>query len=327
MSRKAYSQELIKDNQLIKNIRGVIGMKKFLSGILTLSIVLTIAGCGSSASTGTPAPTNGAAKSEGKETTLVKVKKQGYVTVGFANEIPYAYATPDGKLTGEAVEVARAILGKMGINEMNGVLTEFGSLIPGLKAGRFDIITAGMYITPQRAEQVAFANPEYSIGEAIAVKKGNPLNIKSYEDIVKNPKIKVAVMGGAIEYEYLTKLGASKDQIVIVPDNPSALSALRSNRADVITMTGPSLQAVLDAAKDPNVERVMDFVQPTIDGKSVRGYGATVFRKEDNDFREAFNKELEAMKQSGELLEILKKFGFTEQELPGDATAEQLSKP
>ena len=53
------------------------------------------------------------------------------MTIGFANEVPYAYATPEGKLSGEAVEVARTVLQNMGINEMQGVLTEFGSLIPG----------------------------------------------------------------------------------------------------------------------------------------------------------------------------------------------------
>ncbi|MGG4037711.1 transporter substrate-binding domain-containing protein [Heyndrickxia ginsengihumi] len=58
----------------------------------------------------------------------------------------------------------------------------------------------------------------------------------------------------------------------------------------------------------------------------MKGYGATVFRKQDDDFREAFNKELEKMKKDGELLKILKKYGFTENELPGDVTTEQLIK-
>src|SRR5512142_2320672 len=66
------------------------------------------------------------------EDSLDRVKKQGFIRIGFANEAPYGYATPDGKLTGEAPEVAKAVLAKMGINEVDGVLTEFGSLIPGL---------------------------------------------------------------------------------------------------------------------------------------------------------------------------------------------------
>ena len=84
------------------------------------------------------------------QSTLERAKADGYIRVGFANEAPFGFATPDGELTGEAPEVAKAVLAKMGINEVDGVLTEFGSLIPGLKAGRFDIIAAGMFVNPAR---------------------------------------------------------------------------------------------------------------------------------------------------------------------------------
>ena len=293
-------------------------MKKAVAIIITAVFMFALAGCGSSDS-GKSAGSSGPGA-------LEKARQQGYVTVGFANEKPYAYATTDGKLTGEAVEVARAVLKKMGINEMQGVLTEFGSLIPGLKAKRFDMITAGMFITPQRAKEVDFANPEYSIGEALVVKKGNPKNLHSYQDLANNKEAKVAAVAGGVEHGYLLKSGVPAERIVVVPDNPSSIAALQSGRVDAITMTGPAIQSLLDDAKDPGLERVMDFKQPVIDGKSVRGYGATAFRQEDDDFREAFNQELQKMKESGELLEIIKPFGFTQQELPGDTKADDLTK-
>lgn len=294
-----------------------------IASLSLLSAALLFTGCSAQ-----PAAKESAGESQAPqaESTLEKAKQQGFITVGFANEVPYAYATPDGKLTGEAVEVARVVLKNMGIKDMNGVLTEFGSLIPGLKAQRFDIITAGMYITPKRAKEVAFANPEYSIGQALAVSAGNPLKLHSYKDIAANPKARVAVMSGGIEVEYLEKSGVKKEQILLVPDQPSAISALQTGRADAITMTGPSLQSVLDSAKDAKLERVKDFIQPEIDGKSVRGYGAAAFRKEDQEFVDAYNQELKKLQQSGELLKILAPFGFTEQELPGEKTAEELSK-
>lgn len=288
-------------------------IKKMLVGALAFSVI-AIGGCGSS-------------KTSGDEmTTLEKAKEQGYVTVGFANENPYAYKTTDGELTGEAVEIARTILKEIGISEMRGELTEFGSLIPGLQAKRFDMITAGMYITPDRAKEVSFANPEYSIGEAIAVVKGNPLGLFSYEDIANNPEARVAIPAGVIEYDYLIAAGVPKDRISTVPDIPAAISAIQSGRADVYCGTSPTVNAALKTANDPNLEWVEDFKQPMIDGESVRGYGATAFRHEDVDFRKAFNVELEKLKESGELLKILKSFGFTEQDLPGDKTAEDLSK-
>ncbi|MBB6731735.1 ectoine/hydroxyectoine ABC transporter substrate-binding protein EhuB [Cohnella zeiphila] len=298
-------------------------MKRRLVAGLCLVSLLTLVGCGSG---GNAEGSGGSDAAPSGETTLAKAQRQGYVTIGFANENPYAFATADGKLTGEAVEVAKKVLSNMGIPEVNGVLTEFGSLIPGLNAKRFDIITAGMFINPERAKEADFADPEYSIGEAIAVKKGNPANLHSYKDIAANSKAKVAVMNGAVEVEYLQKSGIPDAQIVTVPDQPSAISALQAGRVDAITMTGPALQAMLDSAADDKMERVTDFEQPVIDGKSVRGYGAAVFRKDDGEFREAFNAELQKLKDSGELLEILKPFGFTEQELPGDMTAEELSK-
>src|SRR5687767_7474356 len=114
------------------------------------------------------------------QTTLERAKEDGFIRVGFANEAPFGYATPDGKLTGESPEVVRAVLAKMGIDQVDGVLTEFGSLIPGLQAGRFDIIAAGMFVNPKRCEQVQFSEPTYGIGQAFLVAAGNPKEIADY---------------------------------------------------------------------------------------------------------------------------------------------------
>jgi len=260
----------------------------------------------------------------GGGSSLEKARKEGVIKVGFANEKPYAYRTEDGEVTGEAVEIARHVFKQMGIEKIEPILTDFGQLIPGLKAKRFDAITAGMYITPERCREVAFAHPEYRIGEALAVKKGNPKNLRSYEDIANNPDVTVAVMQGAIEKQYLKQVGVKEQQIKSVQDQPAALAMLKTGRVDAITMTGPSLREVLKAEGDDGVETVEDFRQPVIDGESIVGYGATAFRKDDRDLLEAYNRELQRMKESGKLLEILQRFNFSEENLPGEKTAEEL---
>src|SRR6218665_22009 len=58
-----------------------------------------------------------------------------------------------------------------GVKKVDGVLTEGGALIPGLRAGRFDVIAAGMYVTPGRCKQVAFADPQYQIADTLLVLK------------------------------------------------------------------------------------------------------------------------------------------------------------
>jgi polar amino acid transport system substrate-binding protein len=186
------------------------------------------------------------------ETTLEKVRQQGYVRVGFANEAPFGYATPDGKLTGEAPEVAKAVLARMGIPEVDGVLTEFGSLIPGLKAGRFDIIAAGMFITPKRCKQIGFSEPSYGIGQAFLVPDGNPKQLNTYADVAQQSDIKLAVMAGAIERSYAKKAGVALNQLVTLPDPPSMLAAVQAKRADAAALTALSIANL--ASKGDGVE-------------------------------------------------------------------------
>ncbi|MBS1253804.1 MAG: ABC transporter arginine-binding protein 1 [Anaerolineales bacterium] len=260
-----------------------------------------------------------------EETTFERAKRTGVVRVGFANENPYAYARPDGTLTGEAVEVARAVFKELGIEEMEGVLTQFGSLIPGLRAGRFDVITAGMYITPKRCEQVLFADPEYTIGEGMIVAAGNPLDLHSYEDVAANPDAKIGTGAGWLEYDYMTAVGVSEDQIVTFDDGPGGVAGLQAGQIDGFTGTSPTMRTLVETTGDPGLEVATGFQNPIIDGERIQAYGGAAFRLEDKDFREAFNAELTKLKDSGELLNIIGPFkGFGESELPGEMTAEEI---
>jgi polar amino acid transport system substrate-binding protein len=258
------------------------------------------------------------------ETTLEKARREGVIRVGFANESPFAYATPEGTLTGESVEVARAIFKKLGIDQMEGVLTEFGSLIPGLQAKRFDAITAGMFILPARCEQVLFANPDYQIIDALIVKKGNPLNLHSFMDIVANPNVKVGTGAGYSSVEQLKAVGVTDDQMVLFPDGPSGIAGLQAGRIDVWTSTAPASQTLQINANDPTLEMADPYEPAIIDGKPVINYGGVAFRMEDLDLREAYNVELAKLEESGALLEIISEFeGFGTFSLPGGVTAER----
>jgi polar amino acid transport system substrate-binding protein len=303
-------------------------MKKFAAVLCTVVLMAVVIACGNTKPEEITVPTAShpaSASSENKEKgTLEKAKEQGYITVAFANENPSAYETPDGKLTGQGVEVARAIFKKMGIPEMRGVLTEWASLIPGLKAGRYDVITAAMYITPERCKEIRFSEPDYSVGEALVVKKGNPNNLHSFEDIAANPDMKISIMSGSVVVDYMKKLGVKESQMVLVPDVPSSLAALTAKRVDATTASGISIPQVLKTAGTDDVERVMDFKQPVIDGKDMRAYGSTAFRMEDEAFLEEYNKVLKEMKDSGELFKSNAQFGFTEAEMPGDMTTAEL---
>jgi polar amino acid transport system substrate-binding protein len=255
------------------------------------------------------------------ETTLERAKSQGFIRAGFANEAPFGFATPDGKLTGEAPEVAKAVLAKIGIPQVDGVLTEFGSLIPGLKAGRFDIIAAGMFINPKRCAEIAFSEPSYGIGQAMLVKSGNPKEIKDYSSIKDKPDVKLAVMAGAVEAGYAKDAGVPESQLVVLPDQSSLLAAVQSGRADAAVLTALSIGEM--AKKGEGVESTKPFGE--VAGKSVKGHGGFGFRKEDTDLIEAFNSELKKFIGTPEHIALVTPFGFGEDYLP-NKSMEQLCK-
>ncbi|HEY1609453.1 MAG TPA: ectoine/hydroxyectoine ABC transporter substrate-binding protein EhuB [Paraburkholderia sp.] len=261
--------------------------------------------------------TAGAATAAHAETTLQRIQRTGEIRIGYANEKPFAYTTPDGTVTGESPEIARKIFAKLGVKKVDAVLTEWGSLIPGLRAGRFDVIAAGMYVTPERCKQVAFADPQYQIQDTLLTLPGNPKNLHSYADIAKNPDVKLAVMAGSVEYGYARDSGVRDDQLLQVPDTTAQLQAVRARRADASVGTALTMKDL--AAKAPGqVEAVQKFV----DDPKHTGYGALAFRPEDTDLRDAVNKQLHAWIGTPDHLATVAPFGFDKSNLPTKTTAQ-----
>ncbi|MEJ0072014.1 MAG: ectoine/hydroxyectoine ABC transporter substrate-binding protein EhuB [Pseudomonadota bacterium] len=266
-----------------------------------------------------------APRSVAAQTVYDKAKEAGYIRVGFPNQVPYAYATPDGKLTGADSEVARKVIAHMGIKEMDGVLTEFASLIPGLKSKRFDIVLA-MFVNPTRCKEVAFSEPIYGIGQALIVKTGNPKHIEGYDDLIKRNDLKFAIMSGAVQGIYAQKLGIPDGRVGAFPDGPSALSAVAAGRADAFGISAlPARKLVETAGSAAGVEILPGLKDPIIDGRPARGYGAFAFRKEDQDLVAAFNAALKSFLGTPEHLETIAPFGFTNSNLPDTTTAQLCS--
>ncbi|MEH7380278.1 ectoine/hydroxyectoine ABC transporter substrate-binding protein EhuB [Bacillus sp. JJ1533] len=294
-------------------------MKKQLSILFLVLIMGLMTACGSGETTG--GSIKGAATGG---SSLDELKEKGTVTIGFANEAPYAYQDPKtGELKGAAVEIATKVFHNMGIENVEGQIAEWNQLIPGVKAGKFDVITAGMAILPERAEQVAFGEPEIQYGEGLIVEKGNPLDLHSYKDIANNPDVTVAVMSGATEIEFLKEMGVSENQILEVADIPATFSAVQSGRAQATTGTEMTVKMALQSSDQNALEFVEDFEQPDI--KGVPSYGAAAFSKSNDELREAYNEELQKLKENGEILDLITPSGFGEGNLvPDDLTTEQV---
>ncbi|MGY1842061.1 ectoine/hydroxyectoine ABC transporter substrate-binding protein EhuB [Modestobacter sp. SYSU DS0875] len=263
-------------------------------------------------------PGTGAATGGGS--TLDRIEDEGTIQVGFANERPYAYRE-NGELVGQSPAVSGYIFDQIGGIELEPNLFEFGSLIQALNSERVDVVTAGMFITPERCEQAAFSNPVYVATTALLVPAGNPMGLTDYQSVADSDAV-LAVMNGAVEVEQARANGIPDDRRQIVPDQQSGLDAVKSGRADAFALTAISLRAL--AENDAGVEVAEAFV-PVVDGEEQLGAGAAVFRQGDDELREAFNAELAELIESDQWLELVEPYGFTEAERPDpDLTAEEL---
>ncbi|MFE5629627.1 ectoine/hydroxyectoine ABC transporter substrate-binding protein EhuB [Streptomyces sp. NPDC056470] len=251
--------------------------------------------------------------------TLGRLRSQGTVRLGIAGEVPYGYVDEQGAFTGEAPELARVIFGRLGIHDVQPVATDFGSLIPGLGSQQFDAVAAGMYINKERCAQVLFADPEYQMLDGFIVRKGNPKNLRSYEDVVR-AKARLASGSGYAQIEHAVGAGYPEKDVVILQDQVAGLNAVESGRVDVFAGTALTARSVV--RKSTRAEATEPFAV-VVDGKRKIDGGGFAFRPTDTALRDAFNTELHRMKKSGELLRVMRRFGFTEAEMT-TLTAEEL---
>lgn len=242
--------------------------------------------------------------------TLEEIRDSGTIRIAVANEIPYGYIDPAGEAKGAGPDVAKYIVGELGIDDIEWVTTEFSGLIPGLQADRFDMVAAEMAVLPQRCAKVIYSEPNTSYGEGLLVAAGNPKDIHSFSDFADNPDLKVAIMAGADQLEMLQALGVGEGQMVTLSSNSDAISNVSTGRSDAYAAT--SLTAGNLASKSDKVEVAGDFVDPVINGEPVRSWGAFVFPQGAEDLRDAVNEVLLSYKETDEWAETLMGYGFSE---------------
>lgn len=248
--------------------------------------------------------------------TLERIQKGGVVKVGFANEKPYSFKQPDGSLAGVDYELAQAVFRKLGAGGVEGVAVKFGTLIPGLKAGHFDVIAAGLFIRPARCAEIAFGEPHIQIADAITVRKGNPRNLHSYDDVLKNPDAKIGTQQGSASRKDFERLGIPESQIVVFQDFSEVFFALKSGRVDLTTSTIFAANETIAADGARTVERAQPFRLPVFDGKPAINYLGFGFRPDDADLVAKFNETLNGLKGTPEYAAILARYAVTPADVP-----------
>ncbi len=307
-------------------IRSIRRRSLLATGAILASASLALSGCGGSTTTESEAGGDSGSVEAGSGH-LKDLKDKGSITVAIAGEVPYSYEEK-GKPTGATIALAEKIFSGMGIDKVDTKLVDWNSLIPGLKAGRFDAVSAGMSILPERCAEADFADPEIMYTTAVMTQKDNPKGLDDLDTIKSKiddgEKIKLAVLAGGIEAGYAKSLGL---KVQSVPDAQTGMDTVDNGRADAFAMTAISLTTMAKDNPDANISVGDGFVQE-IDGVKQLGAGSTVFAKGDDDLREAYNEGLAKVTESEKsYLDVVGEFGFTAENLPPkDMTTAELCK-
>ncbi|MCC3763836.1 transporter substrate-binding domain-containing protein [Glycomyces sp. TRM65418] len=255
---------------------------------------------------------------------LENAQDGGKIRVAYADEAPYAYTADDGSVTGQSVDVHTHLLDQLGIgaDQIEWKLTEWNSLITGLGTNH-DMVIAGMYITPERCEAVAFADPDYVMPDALLVMAGNPGGWTTLNDMADSDGV-IGVMNGTSEQEVADQI-FPEDRINVQPDLPALILELKAGRVDAVALTSANLRLAAEADDELEVTDGFWLIDPET-GEEIIGAGAAVFQPNDADFRDALNGELETLLADTATWEgLVSAYGFTvDENHPEGLTAQDL---
>ncbi|TDT32612.1 ectoine/hydroxyectoine ABC transporter substrate-binding protein EhuB [Naumannella halotolerans] len=259
--------------------------------------------------------TPGAPGGQASANLLETARQQGYLRVAIANEPPYTQVETDGTVTGCEPDILRAVAQRLGIDDIQGIVTPYESMIPGLQANRWDVIAAGLFMKQSRCAEVSYSEPVIVSTESFAVPSGNPGKITTIADVLANPELKVGVIPGGFEEGILNSAAVPAEQQVQVDDGRSGVEALQAGRCDVFLLPTLSLEALIEDGDE------FEVTDPIPDAPAT-GSGAA-FRQSDQSFVDAYNTELTAFKATDEFTRIQEQWGFDPAAVEG-VTAEQL---
>lgn len=238
------------------------------------------------------------------------------IRIGFANEIPFAYPAEDGSPKGFVNVEALGVLKAMGYTNIEPVQTDWGGLIPGLQAGRFDIITGGMNILASRCENIAFSDPMARIGDAFIVAPGNPKGLNTYDDIKANGAVMVTGAGYS-NIEAAKAAGVAEGDIMQVPGPTEILAAVKAGRADAGAGTYFTMKQLADSSGG-----AVDVTDPNALPEDSMNWAGIGFHKDDQDFVDAFNAAQKDYLGTPEMMAAVAEYGYGEASLPGEKTTE-----
>jgi polar amino acid transport system substrate-binding protein len=179
---------------------------------------------------------------------------------------------------------------------------DFQNLLPGLIKGDFDFAMNGIEVLPERREKVLFSRPYYIYSQQLVVRaKDNRFD--SFKKILESPtNVIVGTMEATAALRILEEhvKHGSKIEPKVYAGPVEAYQDLALERTDAVLIDLP--MAVYYAKHNPELK----FAGTPF----AKGLYAIAFRKTDTELAKQFDEAIGRLLQSGELRDILRKWGI-----------------
>lgn len=282
-------------------------MKKALSLMTAAALVLSLAACGSTASSAASseaaspeaassnATSSEAASSEAASETetaeLSTVEPGKLIMSTNAAFPPYEMTTDSGEFEGIDIETAQAIADKLGL-ELQIDDMDFDAALLAVQQGKADMVMAGVTVTDERQNVMDFTD-SYATGiQSIIVKEDS--DIASVDDLAGK---KIGTQRGTTGYLYCSD--DFGDENVVAYDNGlTAVQMLNNGQVDCVVIDNAPAKEFI--AANPGLK--------LLDTAYVEESYAIGVGKGNTELKDAINTALEELKADGTLQAIVDKY-------------------
>ena len=237
--------------------------------------------------------------STGSGDLLAQIQERGEIVIAMEGTwAPWTYHDENDELVGFDVEVGQQIAQALGV-EATFVEGEWDGLLAGVDAGRYDIMINGVDITEERSDAYDFSDP-YAYDRTAVIVSGDNTDIAAMEDLDGK---RTANTISSTYAEVAEQYGA---EVTGVDDLNQTFELLLSGRIDATLNAEVTYYDYMEAHPDANLKIACLDSQAT--------QVAIPFRKgeETASLREAVDRALADMRESGALSELSEKYFGTD---------------
>ena len=220
---------------------------------------------------------------------LIASAAQAQDTVRMGTEgayAPYNFINESGEVDGYERELGDMLCEKVGVT-CTWVTNDWDSIIPNLTSGNYDTIMAGMSITPERQEVIAFTQNYMPPASSLYVSNDPDADLSGGV---------IAAQTNTIQAAYVAESGATLLEFA-TPDE--TVAAVRNGEADAVFADGDYLRPI--AEEDPELEIVGEPVE-------LGGGIGMGLRQSDAELRDRFDAAIAELKADGTINELIVKW-------------------